>query len=64
MASFLKGEVTSESLLESCREILEQGPSQPEALGIAEPILPYWRQEFIKRPRCVRPRKQRWRWWE
>ena len=36
MASFLKGEVTFESLLESCREILEQGPSQPEALGIAE----------------------------
>lgn len=36
MAAFLKGEVTSESLLERCREIVEQGPTESETLGNAE----------------------------
>ena len=35
-AAFLKGEVTSESLLEDCREIMDQGAPQPEVLGTAE----------------------------
>lgn len=35
-AAFLKGEVTSEKLLEDCQEIMDEGAAEPEALGVAD----------------------------